>query len=455
MATGDSTDELALVEVENEQYSLIKVPAETSAVVVAERKRLLGELDLEALVDDLSRAGKFIRVAYNGVAGNTELQITVQGIGYDVSKLCDKASITVVKFTRASNSVILDLQSTYEYLLDGLEEMAVDTLGAVSKLAGDMAVAAKELGKAFQEEEEKIEKTLKETQLKKGEEEKYKQENEKHKQRQAEAIKTKEAAAAAEKKSEEAYRQAQQEEIKNAAASSGLTALSVLSVCFLPFAAPLTIAGAVVTGKKAREARQEKIRQLEAMKHHGEERKKAFKEIAEFARKIQEYDANAEMGFGGDAAIDALHEAVGALKSLTVVMMRAADFWGKMQVHCASISDMKMDERLEKALKVGEAKRKAVWASPAFKRGAIYYFAQWVALQGVCVTYSKKIKTIQEQLYSSIQENPTREQSRASIRAIASDLLKEIEEANKTIAEEQAQSDKKIKELEEADKEGK
>ena len=41
---------------------------------------LLGPLDLKSLVSDLSYVGSFIRLAYNGVAGETELQIKVFNI---------------------------------------------------------------------------------------------------------------------------------------------------------------------------------------------------------------------------------------------------------------------------------------------------------------------------------------------------------------------------------------
>ena len=447
MATGSDSTALELVEYESEQYSLTQVPAQTSALVVAEKERLLGEVDLQALVDDLSRAGKFVRVAYNGVAGNTELQITVQDIGYDITKLCNKAAITVAKFTRASHSVVLDLQSTYEYLIEGLEEMAIDTLGAVSKLAENMASAAKELGDAFQEEEEKIERALKETQRRRGTEEDYKKENERHIARKAAAMKASADALKAEKKSEAAYREAATEEAEK---SGTAAALGVLTVLFVPLA-PFTIAGAVRSNMHAREARREKIRQLQRMQEYAEERKKAYAEMNDFAKKIQDYDAKAAMGTGGDAAIDALHKAVGALKSLTVVMMRTAEFWKKMELHCKTISETKMDQKFEKALEQGHRKKKAIWAMQGFKRRAIEFFAQWVALEGVCTQYAKNIKAIQEELYAGIQENPTFEQSRANIRTIANELLREMEKAQKDMAQKQAESGQKIKELQGAD----
>ena len=433
---------MALVKYGSEEYSLLEVPEESSKLVVEHKKLLLGEIDLEALINDLSRAGKFVRVAYNGVAGNTELQITVQQIGYDMTKLCNKAAITVIQFSRASHSVVLDLQSTYEYLMDGLEKMALDTLGAVSKLAGDMALAAEELGKAFENEEKRIEGILEKTQRVKGKEEDRKRQNEVHKKQKEAAIKAKDEAVEAEKRAEEAYRQAQQEEAENAGASAGLAVLSV----FLIPAAPFTIAGAVITGKKAREAKREKIRQLEAMKEYGDQRKKALEEIARFAKQIVSYDARAEIGIGGDAAIDALHEAIGALKSLTVTMMRAADFWKKMEIHCKNIASKEMEAKLKTALEEGKKARMAVWASRAFKRGALHFFAQWVALECVCTTYSKKIKDIQEQLYKSIQENPTFEESRACIKAIADELLKDVNKAREDIEADNAQKDKQIEE---------
>ncbi len=83
--------------------------------------------------------GGFIRVAYNGVGAAgprfTEVQIEIQRIGYDVTKLCDKSALTVAKFKKASRTILTDLQATYEYLLDNLEEMAVETLTDVSKVA--------------------------------------------------------------------------------------------------------------------------------------------------------------------------------------------------------------------------------------------------------------------------------------------------------------------------------
>lgn len=148
------------VEIEGEKYRLNTLPADTSSVVLAEKEKLLGAVDLKTLVNDLGRVGAFIRIAYNGVGAAgpkfTEQQIEIQRLGYDVTRLCDKSALTVAKFKKASSTVLTDLQATYEYLLDNLEELAVETLSAVSKLAGEMEKAALELHEDLSNKREKL-----------------------------------------------------------------------------------------------------------------------------------------------------------------------------------------------------------------------------------------------------------------------------------------------------------
>ena len=156
------------IEIEGETYALDKIPSKDSGIVKAEREKLLGVIDLRALVSDLGRVGGFIRIAYNGVGAAgyqyTEEQIEIQRLGYDITKLCDKSALTVAKFKKASSSIVTDLQCTYGYLLDNLEEMALETLSAISKLAGEMEKATMELHLEFVEEEKKVIVALEKTQ---------------------------------------------------------------------------------------------------------------------------------------------------------------------------------------------------------------------------------------------------------------------------------------------------
>lgn len=84
--------------IDGEQFSLVSIPNTDSKLVQRAKGHLLDSLDLHSLVEDLGKLGNFIRVAYNGVAGHTEIQIKVQRVGYKITKLADKSAVTVHKF---------------------------------------------------------------------------------------------------------------------------------------------------------------------------------------------------------------------------------------------------------------------------------------------------------------------------------------------------------------------
>ena len=159
-----------VVEMNETTYSLVEVPPEDSKLVKEQESRILGAVDLEALVGDLGRVGQFVRIAYNGVlaANFYNLQATVLDIGYGITRLCDKSAVTVGLFENASGSILSDLQCIYGFLLDNLEEMAVDTLANVSKLAGSMETAAKKLHEEFEAQAEVVKVTVLEVTKQKG-----------------------------------------------------------------------------------------------------------------------------------------------------------------------------------------------------------------------------------------------------------------------------------------------
>ena len=168
------TEKMACVKIGSEEFSIVEVPSSATTVVRKQREHLQGSIDLSVLVEDLGYVGNFVRLAYNGTAGHTELQIQIREIGYDVTKLCDKSAVTVSKFKQASGSILDDLQGTYQFLLDGLEDIALETLASVSEVAKGMATAAEELHKDFADESLKVEGVLKDTMKEIGEEERKK-----------------------------------------------------------------------------------------------------------------------------------------------------------------------------------------------------------------------------------------------------------------------------------------
>lgn len=425
---------MAVVKIGDESFSITEIPASDTQLVLKQKEILLGSVDLETLVTDLGRVGKFIRIAYNGVADDTDLQIKVRALGVDVTKLCDKSAITVASFKTASAGVLDQLESTYGFIMGGLENMALITLEAVSDVAKEMAIAADDLHKEFDAESVRVEEVHKTTMERKDTQEKRK---EQMKQDAIDFEKKKEEAERKSKQAEEEFLKCE-ERYKSAEAVQLHESSDPLNV----------ICNAIVTiftgTNAAQKAREEKLKHLEDMNRQQQERSKALEEIADFTSKISQCEKDFELS---EAAIGALHSAMGGLKKLSVVMMKTALFWKQVQVHCQALAQEKLQKMIATALTMDEDKRTLFWKNPAFQKGAIKYYAQWVALNDVCDIYMERIRVTQKNLYAYLVENPTREQSKANVRLLAREFTEELALEQKKIADNQSANNKKMAEI--------
>ena len=137
-------------------YSLAELPSVDSPIVIREQARLLGAINLEALVDDLGWLGNCVHIAYHGVTGIDELQIEIQQVCYDVTKLCDKSADAVKNFKNLSTASLGSLKSTYEFLMNSSEELAIATLDNVKDEVMQMGNTAEELRKEIDNQAEKL-----------------------------------------------------------------------------------------------------------------------------------------------------------------------------------------------------------------------------------------------------------------------------------------------------------
>ena len=432
-----------IVEIDDEEYSLDVVPADKSKVVVAAKERLLGAVDLKTILDDLGRVGAFIRIAYNGVGAAgpkfTEIQIEIQTLRYDVTRLCDQSALTVSKFKKASSTVLTDLQATYGYLLDNMEELAIETLSSVSKIAGDMEKAAMELHDEFKQKEKKeaqlinIGKERKQLEVERQKEEELMMDAQRL-EREAEA----ECEAEAER---------QQMEMKEDEAIRSIGAPNnPLKIMLNAFTSPF---GAKIFDERAAEkqAQHWKEKRIDALKKENEfhqQHYEALSRMTSLASKIKDCQTEANMA---GAAADELHEAIEAVKKLSVVMMQAALFWKQMQDHCKSLAEENMTEQVEKAMKYPEEKRLKLWSSKPFKMKAVQFYAGWVALNSVCTVYVEHIKLIQKDLYEYLRENPTYEQSRENVKTLAERFLTDLKKDQQAIADKEFEVQEQIKAL--------
>lgn len=445
------------VEIDGEIFTIDTIPNSSSKLVITTRDELLGDIDLKSLVADLGKLGNFIRVAYNGVAGHTELQISVQRVGYKITKLSDKSAVTVHSFKTTSREVLQELKGTYEFLLDGLEEMALETLSGLGELAGKMAKAAEELHDEFNQASEDVVTTLEATQTAKGTEEKEKERLRKQQQefemqrKQNEALQR--GALEAEQEAQQLYREAQKrEDDAYDKANSLWTKLSdSVGKVFEAGAAAASLNPKKLLEKidgladssgvhkdRMQRANEEKLKALEDTQKQREIRRNANQQCLEFAERIKNCADDESLA---QVAIEALHESIGALKSLSATMMKACLFWKQMQMHCEALSGEDVTKLIERALKFpDEQKRLKVWTSKAFKSKAVNYYSKWVALDNVCEEYMVQIKETRADLYSYLQENPTIKESRIRVRELAARFTDDLKRDQKAIEEKESKA---------------
>ena len=441
---GERSTALA-IEIDGEEYRLDTLPAPESKAVAEGKKLLLGSIDLIALMNDFGRLGSFIRIAYNGVGAAgpkfTEIQIEIQDIGYSITRLFDSSALTVSRFEVASKTVLFDLQSTYDYLLDNLEELAFETLSSVSKIAQDMVKAAQKLHEEVTVEEERVEATLKSTQRAKGdqalliqEKARERKELELQEEQQQQLLKeAQEKEHKAEKQFQE-YEEREEEAFDDMKDGLGIFKTlinSVTSKVGLKVFDDTQGEKNVEYLKKKREEAKKMLEEYQQQRHAAENK------MMEFAIKMKNCEGEENMA---EIAEEALHEAIGALKHISSILMQVIQFWKQMQQHCELLANNKILDTLQFAIEhYPEDKRLKVWTSSGFKKKAIVFYAQWVALNNVCKEYMKQIKLTQRDLYSYLRENPSYEECQQNVKVLASQFLENLQRDQKAIADRERQ----------------
>ena len=437
--------------IDGETYDLISIPSAESKLVKSAKREFLDQLDLHSLADDLGKLGKFMRLAYNGVAGHTELQIKVQRVGYKITKLADKSAVTVYRFKETSQDVLEELKTTYQYLLEGLEKAAVINLSMMADKAAGMAEAAEELRNDFDQASDDVIKALEETQTAKGNQEKEKKTLEKKreefdlKRQQAEKLEI--IAREAEEKAEKLYNEAQAREEKaqgihdnaqikmstirwvadsiTGVLTAVTSAAALTLICRLEKAAEklLEIGDKAGYEKAIKRANREKMMHLEQMKKERDQRREAIQQCIEFTQKIISCKNDNDLA---EVTINALHNSVGALKCLSATMMQATRFWEMMQLHCKELASRNMKDKVEKMIEMPKEERRNIWTSTGFKRDAVRHYTRWVLLDDLSSVYRLQIQNTSRELYKYLKENPTPEHAKRNMRHLAADLKEDL-----------------------------
>ena len=440
--SGDSCTLEIDIDGETENHSLLLAPDPLSKLVLAYEGSLTGSLDLEKLVEYIGHVGKFIKIAYNGVnaAGPrfTDIQIKVQSLGYDITELCNNSSVTIDSFQGTAETVSSRLQSVYQFLLHGYNDAALKSVTSLGKMAEKMAKLASELEVKFEEQADKVKCTLDETMKQRGEDEiiKRKERIEYERKLQEELAERHYQLAEEARQEKLKYEEKENKEIDGDHQVSGV--LRVFAAV-LPFASE-SIDDALKKEKRESDERAKSYRDKAKEKAEIEEQKRqshleALQKMSEIAISIQELKNHGDIP---EFAIQSLHEAAGALRHLSTIMLEASKFWKHIQNHCESMSDSYLAELIEEAKGMNVEEKKVYWRSAGFIKLAVDYHARWITLHDVCKTYQKQIDLTHADLYECITNNPDYMESKELLSALSEEFIAIISDAKEKMEQERA-----------------
>lgn len=167
MNTVDTT--LAItVEIDGETFELGAVPGAETKLVKRARASVLRNLDLDTLIESLERSADLLFLAYNGVSGFGELRAATNQLQDDLAVLCSQAELALQKFQRQTIGILENMSSTFEWLTQGEEDIALDYLASAALTADKMAEEAERLAKAFDQLADRTRKVCGDTEIQQG-----------------------------------------------------------------------------------------------------------------------------------------------------------------------------------------------------------------------------------------------------------------------------------------------
>ncbi|KZL47677.1 hypothetical protein A2T98_22050 [Nodularia spumigena CENA596] len=134
----------------NQDNTKIIIPQTIDSRLVHDsRKQILRVLPMDSLVRNLENAGDLVFLAFNAAAG-TEIQSGVAGIQFSLHKISGQCVNTFDIYISQCQEIMIALIKIYKYLLAGKEALASIQLGYCAKIANQMGIYAKNLGESFE-----------------------------------------------------------------------------------------------------------------------------------------------------------------------------------------------------------------------------------------------------------------------------------------------------------------
>ena len=172
------------------------------------------------------------------------------------------------------------------------------------------------------------------------------------------------------------------------------------------------------------ELKQHEERLRKEHEEHEEKRRQAKIKIAEAARNIASFQEQVEVS---EASKECLDQAVIALNNIRETMRQTSSFWKETGAICKSVTDHGFGNKVIKLTEIkGDAKRRKIFTSNAFKGQALKYYGKWVALKSICNDAGKHLQPANDEVHKYACEHPKEAEARRMVKEIANTLTEEV-----------------------------
>lgn len=149
-----SVNEDKLLELSNEKktevYDLSKPLEENTIVVQEEKKNILHQMDLNAVIQNLDNTVDLLNVSYHAVYG-FPVQTQIFGLQKRVMDLNDDGIVVITEFKNKSGAIVTELNSVFKWLVKGAETVAIGKLEKFADVAAGMSSQADEMAKGYED----------------------------------------------------------------------------------------------------------------------------------------------------------------------------------------------------------------------------------------------------------------------------------------------------------------
>jgi hypothetical protein len=150
--------------------------------------------------------------------------------------------------------------------------------------------------------------------------------------------------------------------------------------------------------------------------------REALAAIVDYAERMKNLKSQDDIN---RSVMDSLHQAVGALQRVVVILRQSQQFWRNMGVGFDNIAKSGLSDKIDAYRQIAgtDAERATLYLDPDFTREMIEYLAGWQALHLIAVDYADASQEVKDGIAVDYQKNLTPEEAAKAVPELAQMLI--------------------------------